>query len=105
MDSYRIVRRTTTLYGEQISTVWLGLNQSYTPYVPGIPPLIFETILFAPKDADEKRFPHNKKIQRQYHTQTEAVAGHEELCRNCLIPPRWRSFILGTLWGKAEWKI
>jgi hypothetical protein len=118
----RIVGKTTTLYGESLSTVWLGLNHSFG----GGPPLIFETMLFAPrtkqikcemKDGvlgispeqkeDEayiaKRFPHDQ-LQLRYATQREAHDMHETLKLHCLIPPRWRHFLLGTIGGWWMWK-
>ena len=43
----RIVGQSKTLYGERLSTVWLGLDHSFGAGPP-LPPLIFETMLFAP---------------------------------------------------------
>jgi hypothetical protein len=44
MEENRSVGHARTIYGERLSTVWLGLDQSF---MSG-PPLIFETMLFAP---------------------------------------------------------
>ena len=41
----RIVGRTKTLYGENLSTVWLGMDHGFRCGQP----LIFETMLFAPE--------------------------------------------------------
>ena len=121
-----------TLYGEKLSTVWLGLDHSWG----GGPPLIFETMLFAPTDPDaredrrrslrqyldrveptrqeierrdarrqfiEKYYPHDQ-LQLRYSTRAEAEDSHEQLKMQCLIPPRWRHFLLGTIGGIAAWK-
>ena len=47
----RIVGHTNTLYGERLSTVWLGLDHEF--FVGR--PLIFETMLFAPKRNEAQR--------------------------------------------------
>jgi hypothetical protein len=123
----RIVAQTETLYGEKLSTVFLGMDHSFGCG----PPLIFETMLFAPKrgeghqdamklltltmDDDEKReyklheqyvakhFPHDQ-LQLRYHTEIEARDTHDQLRLHCLIPPRWRHFLLGTVGGYQMWK-
>lgn len=47
-----------------VSTVWLGVNHQF---IPGGPPLIFETMIFGgPQDEDCWR----------YSTEEEALAGH-----------------------------
>jgi hypothetical protein len=127
-DTNRIVGQTRTLYGEKLSTVWLGLDHSFGTG----PPLIFETMLFAPtKDKkaklayilavaaktvtlDEeaahdheqayikKHYPHDQ-LQLRYSTRREAEDSHERLKLQCLIPPRWRHFILGRICGDSTW--
>lgn len=123
----RVVGNTRTLYGERLSTVWLGLDHSF-----GFgPPLIFETMLFAPDMRDErdrlrrsirgelsaeeeaelerdkayieKNYPHHQ-LQLRYSTRRQAEDRHEQLKLHCLIPPRWRSFLLGTIGGHNIWK-
>lgn len=124
----RIVGQTKTLYGEKLSTVWLGLDHNFF----GIgPPLIFETMLFAPADckADreylkaitddamtpekqvaydkrkayiEKHYPHDQ-LQLRYATRRQAEDTHNKLKLQCLIPPRWRHFILGRVGGDPRW--
>jgi hypothetical protein len=125
-DANRIVGQTRTLYGEKLSTIWLGLDHSFGHG----PPLIFETMLFAPADKkkatrayifavaaktlDEeaaydheqayikKHYPHDQLCLR-YSTRREAEDSHERLKLQCLIPPRWRHFILGRICGDSTW--
>jgi len=52
----RIVGSTKTLYGERLSTVFLGLDHAWG----GGPPLIFETMLFAP----EQPHPSRESMER-----------------------------------------
>lgn len=56
-----------------VSTVWLGLDHNHCP---GGPPLIFETMVFAGED-DNERFAHDFDMRR-YATEAEAIAGHQE---------------------------
>jgi hypothetical protein len=49
----RTVAVDKTLYGERLSTVFLGLDHSFMS--PG-PPILFETMLFAPMSEDYRRF-------------------------------------------------
>lgn len=138
----RIVGHTNTLYGERLSTVWLGLDHEF--FVGR--PLIFETMLFAPKrneaqrdrevnrirnmaeacrranqtgtemqledDSEEekkdaawaRRFPHDQ-LQLRYHSEDEAQESHDKLRIQCLIPPRWRHFLLWTVGQQEEWRL
>jgi hypothetical protein len=129
----RIVGKTKTLYGEYLSTVWLGLDHNF--FQTG-PPLIFETMLFAPDrnkvrrrtlsalaaaargeepdpeaEAEAGRFeayikkyyPHDQ-LQLRYSTREEAEAMHRRLRLHCLIPPPWRSYLLGRLAGITIWQ-
>lgn len=143
----RRVGNTKTLYGERLSTVFLGLDHSFG----GGRPLIFETMLFAPdrvhpsresmersieqmraftmgeaeewerdnpmsedlKEQQEKReeraayiakhFPHDQ-LQLRYSTENEAKDSHETLKLQCLIPPRWRHFLLWTIGRQEAWR-
>lgn len=123
----RIVGQTRTLYGEKLSTVWLGIDHNF--FSTG-PPLIFETMLFAPQDEKltrdramsigkplspekerayaeqrahiEKYYPHDQ-LQLRYSTRREAEDSHEKLKLQCLIPPRWRHFLLGRVMGDPIW--
>lgn len=129
----------TTIYGERLSTVFLGMDHSFN-FIPGHKPIIFETMLFAPRSEDlrnltrnnltrlgemlskgmkledapppeksdegeslKKRFPHDQ-LQLRYSTEREAADKHEELKLQCLIPPRWRHFLLYTIGGDETWK-
>jgi hypothetical protein len=130
---YKIVGQTRTLYGEKLSTVWLGLDHSFMPHI-NHRPIIFETMLFAPSDHEEmmrglrsvrdpeaetaeqretrerhrketeKKYPHDN-LQIRYATEREAEDMHQELKLQCLIPPRWRAFLLGTIGGVDHWKL
>jgi len=139
----RTIGNTKTLYGERLSTVWLGLDHSF---MESCRPLIFETMLFAPKrndaqqdreknrlrevvnacsraretgedlqlaDEDEesqkdeswtkRNYPHNQ-LQLRYSTEAEARESHETLKMQCLIPPRWRHFLLWTIGQQEAWR-
>lgn len=131
----RTVAVTKTLYGERLSTVFLGLDHSFSQLGP---PIIFETMLFAPQSAalklairdrlgkvsaslmakdpnaieemetfaEEERikgnYPHDQ-LQERYATEAQAKAGHNKLKLQCLIPPRWRRFLLYTLGRDERW--
>lgn len=72
--------------GWKVSTVWLGINHNFLP--PG-PPLIFETMIFAPKDVTIGRedweagadaagtVPDLDEYQERYPTEAAAQAGHD----------------------------
>jgi hypothetical protein len=125
----RIVGQTRTLYGERLSTVWLGLDHNF--FGTG-PPLIYETMLFAPADRDAdveyitrffdktpdpekdagynrrrayiaKYYPHDQ-LQLRYSTREEAQAMHRRLRLHCLIPPTLRAYLLGKLAGITLWQ-
>jgi hypothetical protein len=127
-DSDRIVGQTQTLYREKLSTVWLGIDHNFSRVGP---PLIFETMLFAPAikritldyvlavatktvTLDElaafehqqahlkKHYPHDQ-LQLRYSTRAEAEDSHQRLMLQCLIPPRWRHFLLGRVYGDPTW--
>ena len=129
-DGNRFVGQTKTLYGEKLSTVWLGLDHNF--FSSG-PPLIFETMLFAPSldhDADReyltsffnapdpekqaafnqrkaytaKHYPHDQ-LQLRYSTREEAAKMHRRLRWHTLIPPPWRAYLLGQLAGIDLWRL
>jgi hypothetical protein len=50
----------------------------------------------------EKKYPHDQ-LQLRYATDKQAAAGHARLKLQCLIPPRWRRFLLHTIGGDATW--
>lgn len=70
----RKVDDTILWWGGRVSTIWLGLNHSFS--FKG-PPLIFETMVFPPgsfQDLDMDR----------YSTEAQAKEGHKAMCK------RWR---------------
>ena len=71
----RVVRQTPTLYGEVVSTVWLGLDHGFLLGRP----LIFETMIMTRTSF--------RGYQRRYSTEEEALAGHERTVYLCLLPP------------------
>jgi hypothetical protein len=122
----RTVAKTRTLYGERLSTIFLGLDHNF-----GFgPPILFETMLFAPGEkrrlgrllqpstmteaereeekAQERetarRYPHDQ-LQIRYRTEREAHDRHETLALQCLIPPRWRHFLLWTVGKDETWRL
>ena len=126
----RLVAVDKTIYGERLSTVFLGLDHNFS-MIRGHTPILFETMLFAPrseeerkarreqiastdllnmskwKESDEekrikKNYPHDN-LQLRYATEREAKDRHEELKLQCLIPPRWRRFLLYTIGEDETW--
>jgi hypothetical protein len=130
----RHVAVTITPYKERLSTVFLGLDHSFSETGP---PILFESMLFAPeskelRDAKRERvhtiaenfrqmgealeemeifpeeeyikthYPHDQ-LQVRYSTEAQAKAGHRKLKLQCLIPPRWRRFLLYTIGRDALW--
>jgi len=85
--AYKVVKQERLWYGAWLSTVWLGLDHRYGEG----PPLIFESMLFAPGTA------HELDMDR-YATEAEAAAGHERMRKQWLWRPwpPWRE-TLGTL--------
>jgi hypothetical protein len=51
----------------------------------------------------KKNYPHDN-LQLRYATEREAKDRHEQLKLQCLIPPRWRRFLLYTIGGDATWE-
>jgi hypothetical protein len=122
----RIIGQSRTLYGEKLSTVWLGLDHNFF----GGKPLIFETMLFAPRDRDlyrrglrqlseplseedkarieasdayiKKHYPHDQ-LQLRFSTREEAAHNYNRMWWACLIPPRLRRFILYTIGENDVW--
>ncbi len=71
LETDRRVAVTTLPDGHWVSTVWLGLDHSFTP---GGPPLIFETMVFPPKGEGMGDLDCDR-----YSTEAEALAGHERM--------------------------
>lgn len=79
---YVVVGRTDV--GEYtVSTVWLGLDHSFSPYGP---PIIFETMIW---DKDGNWLDY----QERYATEEEALAGHAKAIQ-------WMETLLG--YGKVD---
>ena len=126
--SNRTVKQNRTLYGERLSTVYLGMDHSFFDG----PPLIFETMLFAPRDREEQReylrsfanqemtpekkaayekmeayidehYPHDQ-LQLRYTWEDDARERHLTLWLQCLIPPRWRRFLFYTIGRDEAWQ-
>jgi hypothetical protein len=103
----RSIGHTWTLYGERLSTVWLGLDHEFS-FIPNAPPLIFETMLFAPGRLRDMRWLRkllypNDEFQLRYSTEEQARAGHERTRKQCLIPPPLRKLILYRVLGDDAW--
>jgi hypothetical protein len=50
----------------------------------------------------KKHYPHDQ-LQLRYATRAEAEAKHNKLKLQCLIPPRWRHFLLGRVCCDPTW--
>lgn len=69
--NYKVVRREVLPNGKLVSTVWLGLDHSFT----GGKPLIFETMVF-PKEDDFGELDMDR-----YSTEKQAIAGHKRMVK------------------------
>lgn len=67
---YKVVAQTTLPDGKWVSTVWLGLDHTFSGEGP---PLIFETMVF-PSKGD-----FSETYCERYSTLEEARAGHERI--------------------------
>lgn len=65
----------TTIGNYWVSTVWLGLDHGWNN--DNLPPLIFETMVFATEDMDPAM--DLELSQDRYYTEAEALAGHEAI--------------------------
>jgi hypothetical protein len=50
-----------------------------------------------------KHYPHDQ-LQLRYATRAEAEDSHQKLKLQCLIPPRWRHFLLWTIGQDRTWR-
>jgi hypothetical protein len=117
--TYRIVEVSYTLYGERLSTVWLGIDHNFS-FNPLATPLIFETMIFAPVKLEDRRaaihgkatlkyrilqwlYPHESSFQLRYATEDQARAGHRRTKLQCLIPPLLRRLILYRIGKDSAW--
>lgn len=78
---YKRVAVTTLSDGTWISTVWLGLDYSWSEGNP----IIFETMVFSEKK-DKDGFTEDLEMQR-YSTLEQAKAGHKAMVK------KWREVI------------
>lgn len=76
----KIVDCTMTIYNEDVSTVWLGLDHGFL----NDRPLIFETMVFSRHGV--------RNIQLRYATEAEAHRGHVKVWFQTLVPPPLRRF-------------
>jgi hypothetical protein len=84
-DDYRTVAQ-HWVRGWMVSTVWIGINHNFTRQGP---PVIFETMIFAPKDVTVGRedwedgddaagtMADLDQYQERYATEAAAQAGHD----------------------------
>ena len=68
-ENYKIVKQETLPNGKWVSTVWLGLDHSFSERKP----LIFETMVFSSEKGNS-----SEKMER-YSTLEEAEKGHQEM--------------------------
>lgn len=80
-----------TLYGERVSTVWMGLDHSFFDG----PPLIFETMIFRRRRRERKFWDD---FQLRYTTEEQALKGHFRTTLQCLVPPPLRKYFF------EEWR-
>ena len=62
--------------GWMVSTVWLGLDHSFS-YIEGTPPVIFETMVFPPGDEAGAHGIRSEDYCERYSTEEAAQAGHD----------------------------
>jgi hypothetical protein len=78
--SNRLVRK-SEVRGKIVSTVFLGIDHSFTEYGP---PLVFETMVFPGTGS------YLEEDVRRYATWDEAVTGHTEMCAMVAVStPFW----------------
>lgn len=89
---YRRIGSTDLPDGSWVSTVWLGLDHSFS----GVgPPLIFETMVFGPA-RDEKGRREQSLDMARWSTLDEALHGHEQMV------VRWTAKAEGAAVGKRD---
>ena len=72
--TYKIVKQETLSNGYFVSTVWLGIDHSFSFLEPHTP-LIFETMVF-PKKGNYKDLDMDR-----YSTEKEALSGHNKMVK------------------------
>ena len=76
-EKYQRVDETTLPDGRWISTVWLGLDESFG----GSAPMIFETMVFSSREVAASADLDSER----YATEAEAIAGHQGMVE------KWRA--------------
>jgi hypothetical protein len=71
----------TSIWGDEISTVFLGLDHNWSPTGP---PLIYETMVFRKASDDKRR--GDECYQEQCSTEDEARHIHEHVRAQCRFP-------------------
>lgn len=56
------------------------------------------------REAHRKKYFPDDDLQLRYRTENEAKDSHETLKLQCLIPPRWRHFLLWTIGRQQAWR-
>ncbi len=74
---YSTVKQERTEKGTLVSTVWLGLDHSFSFTGTPAPILIFETMVFSEAEAAKKSW--GDEYQQRYTTEEEALEGHERI--------------------------
>lgn len=77
---YKVLKQSTEC-GKMVSTIWLGLDHSFS----GGSPLIFETMVFL-TNRDGEVETWNEIAADRYSTEEEALKGHEEMCLSYIRP-------------------
>lgn len=87
-----------TPYGEELSTVWLGLDHGLF----AARPVIFETAVFSgprrPSMSSWRMAVRSGRVLSRYSTEEEALAGHRRWFYFLLVPPPLRRRLLSE-WG------
>jgi hypothetical protein len=63
--------------GWMVSTVWIGIDHSFSPFGHG-PPVIFETMIFPPGDEAGGESVWGEQYMERYATEEAAHAGHDQ---------------------------
>ena len=74
---YSTVKQDRTEKGTLVSTVWLGLDHSFSFGNDPVTPIIFETMVFS--EAEARKSSWGEEYQQRYSTEKEAREGHERI--------------------------
>lgn len=104
---YKVVRRTHYHQGT-VSTVWLGLNHSFS-FRPDSPPIIFETMVFVAHKTKTRFFGREREFNmavdehsRRYPTEQTAIDGHAEVCAE-VVERGWEFKHEADLLNGGDW--